>query len=323
MSGPPEEHRSHVAGIQHREDREREEREREQYERGVRAINSLTTQLDTNQTRQDASDDKRAFREKLTIFLVLATVTATIIGDGIFYETMQDARAAASNANEKSQAALIVAARTNQKALDESALENRKTLASEDRASVKQYAAMQSQIDVMRTQREDFVAQNLPDFVPDDPFFLFTEGKDNSGNIVGWSATPRFHNVGETKAANVISWRWPYLADTSDMHGLTMGETAVRLRPHCPLVPTNLSTENEANVGRGSPLGLESVVIFSNVGNDLAIRNHALLVTTYLEWDDLFKTPTSHHFKTYCWWLIPADLNAMKWEQIPIDEHGK
>ncbi|HWA02737.1 MAG TPA: hypothetical protein VG819_04325 [Rhizomicrobium sp.] len=60
----------------------------------VAAINAIADQLKTNDREQNAADDKRAFREKVTIGLVFLTFATALYGDKIFYCTMMDNRKA-------------------------------------------------------------------------------------------------------------------------------------------------------------------------------------------------------------------------------------
>jgi hypothetical protein len=71
---PPKE----PAFVQHQHDTEKAERERQQHAENTAAINAVAAQLATNQDRQNASDSDKAFREKLTIRLLVATVAVTL-----------------------------------------------------------------------------------------------------------------------------------------------------------------------------------------------------------------------------------------------------
>lgn len=63
----------------------REERDRQKHQQYIEAINSIANQFASEQQQDNTSDAKRAFREKLTIGLLIATVVAAGIGDWFFY----------------------------------------------------------------------------------------------------------------------------------------------------------------------------------------------------------------------------------------------
>jgi len=91
---------------QSRHQREREHRDREEHEAHLAAINSVANELATTKKQTQADDDKKAFRDKLTIGLLILTVIAAGSGDVIFYCTMQDARVAANTQHIDTLAAL-------------------------------------------------------------------------------------------------------------------------------------------------------------------------------------------------------------------------
>ena len=95
MSPPDEQQGREAAHPKQHKESAAERREREKHEASLGAINSITNQLAANQEEQNASDRKKAFREKVTIGLVFLAFAATVVGDGIFYFTMRDARSAA------------------------------------------------------------------------------------------------------------------------------------------------------------------------------------------------------------------------------------
>jgi hypothetical protein len=76
-------HRS--AYIKKQEDVKREERDSQKHQQYIEAINSIANQFAAEQQQDNASDGKRAFREKVTISLLVATVVAAGIGDWFFY----------------------------------------------------------------------------------------------------------------------------------------------------------------------------------------------------------------------------------------------
>lgn len=86
--------------IKKRRAAESEQRERQHHEDNVQivsALNRIADELVATEQQDQADDDKRSSREKLTILLLFLTVFATGIADIIFFVTMQDARTAATN----------------------------------------------------------------------------------------------------------------------------------------------------------------------------------------------------------------------------------
>lgn len=114
--------------IQKRNDAERKERERQQHEDNitfVRSLNAISDQLAADEKEEEGRDYKKAFRDFLTIILIFGTVVAAGIGDCVFYDTMQDARTAATNQN----TAMIAQQHIMQRQLDQMALDERAWIA--------------------------------------------------------------------------------------------------------------------------------------------------------------------------------------------------
>jgi hypothetical protein len=124
MSGPLKQQRGKLAYVQKREDAKREERERRRHEDSMhiaRALNRVADQLVTDEQEEEGRDGRKASREKLTIFLVFATVVAAGTGDWFFYGQMsemqkaygpaQQAAAAATKQSENSDKAMVQAQR--------------------------------------------------------------------------------------------------------------------------------------------------------------------------------------------------------------------
>jgi hypothetical protein len=78
--------------IQQRRYAARLNNEREAHERHLASIDRIADALESTKTQEQTDDDKRAFREKLTIWLLVFTVLFTGAADVIFYDTLKDAR---------------------------------------------------------------------------------------------------------------------------------------------------------------------------------------------------------------------------------------
>lgn len=78
--------------IQKRRQREREKRDRQKHEANLATINSIANELAATKKQSQSDDDKRAFREKLTIALLIATVVAAGLGDVFFYGQLREAK---------------------------------------------------------------------------------------------------------------------------------------------------------------------------------------------------------------------------------------
>ena len=85
MRGPIKAEGGRPAYIKKQQDAKREERDRQDHQKYVEAINSIANQFAAEQQQDNASDSQRAFREKLTIALLVATVVVAGIGDYFFY----------------------------------------------------------------------------------------------------------------------------------------------------------------------------------------------------------------------------------------------
>lgn len=96
-------------GPKGQEDYDQQAWDRQKHQEYIVAINALTHQLKTGQYGQDANEGKKAFREWLTIWLVVGTFSVTLAGDGIFYFTMLDARSASLRAHGDSARQLYMA----------------------------------------------------------------------------------------------------------------------------------------------------------------------------------------------------------------------
>jgi hypothetical protein len=94
MSAPREQARHSPAYIQKRERAAREESERQKHAEYLAALNAIPTQLSADESQDQAADQKRRFREWLTIALLSATVIVAGTADWIFYKTMVEARIA-------------------------------------------------------------------------------------------------------------------------------------------------------------------------------------------------------------------------------------
>jgi len=80
--------------VQNRRNSARLKKERDDHERHLTSIDRIADAIETAQDQNQTDDDKRAFREKLTISLLVATVILTFVADAIFYATLRDAHKA-------------------------------------------------------------------------------------------------------------------------------------------------------------------------------------------------------------------------------------
>jgi hypothetical protein len=84
---------SKLAYIQRREDAKRKQQESQRHHDSVQitsALNRVADQLLIDEQEEEGRDSRKATREKLTIFLVFATVVAAGIGDVFFYGQMSE-----------------------------------------------------------------------------------------------------------------------------------------------------------------------------------------------------------------------------------------
>jgi hypothetical protein len=83
--------------------------QREQHEAHLRTINALTNQLAANQESEKASDEKKAFREKITIGLLVVTVVLTALTYGVFDKQLTEMRKASEGADKALEASHFAA----------------------------------------------------------------------------------------------------------------------------------------------------------------------------------------------------------------------
>ncbi len=94
------------------------EKEGEKYKQYLVAMNRIADALAGTKIQEQIDDDKRAFREIVTIVLLICTVVFTGAADVIFYYTMKDAREAAVTQHIDTGNALDKAAEANRNAKD-------------------------------------------------------------------------------------------------------------------------------------------------------------------------------------------------------------
>ncbi|HEV2162453.1 MAG TPA: hypothetical protein VGR52_09520 [Stellaceae bacterium] len=98
--------RGNSGSVKQRRNASPNQRCRNQNENYFRLIHSIANTLDSTQAQEQADDNKRAFREKIVICLLIGTIVVSTGGDVIFYFTMHYARQAAVEAHADNVSAL-------------------------------------------------------------------------------------------------------------------------------------------------------------------------------------------------------------------------
>lgn len=107
-----EKERGNAAQPKQADDSRREEWERQKHQDNVemvRALNRVADHLEAAKQAGDESESKKAGRERLMIWLVFAALVASVVGDVIFYRTLDATRDAATHAHSDSILALKTA----------------------------------------------------------------------------------------------------------------------------------------------------------------------------------------------------------------------
>src|SRR5581483_10470101 len=91
-----------------------------------------------------------------------------------------------------------------------------------------------------------------------------------------------------------------------------------KLRPYCPVISADAG--KTTIIARGDELMLLGQIISADLINDLTSGEREMLITSRVEWDDIFKTTTSHHVRALCTWFVPNNLAQGLWSPITVYE---
>jgi hypothetical protein len=307
--------------IQNRRNADRLKRESENHERQFVLINRIANALETAKEQDQADDNKRASREKLSLGLLIFTVIfagfaaleayrlATDTEDAIQHADNAartqhaDTVAALSKADEANRGAKEFADRQ----IAEMADANANTTILAD-AALRQAGVAEKQILALRgnLRQETINIQEIRENVQN-------PGDQTESKLTGWLFNPRWTNVGGTDIRRLINW-W-VLTVVHRASPLTVPEQLSQPCP--PIIKTDgpitsvVLPPGGGETQTAQKLSIEDARLATGESSSVSIY-----AVGHAEYDDIFPDTPRHHFD---WCILVYPNNPEKSLFSPLD----